>query len=84
MPRFLAFLRALDVGGRTMAMPELCAQFVHACGLEKHSNNEGQDVFYSPLEPNSGDKPQGDYMKVPIKGAFDCHRSCFRLRPLVA
>ena len=59
-------------------------EFVHACGLEKHSNNEGQDVFYSPLEPNSGDKPQGDYMKVPIKGAFDCHRSYFRLRLLVA
>jgi hypothetical protein len=51
-------------------------------GLEKHSNNESQDVFYSPLEPNGGDKPQDDYMKVPIKGAFDCHRSCFRLRPL--
>ena len=31
-------------------------EFVHACGLEKHSNNESQDVFYSPLEPNGGDK----------------------------
>ena len=41
-------------------------EFVHACGLEKHSNNESPDVFYSPLEPNSGDHPQGDYMKVPI------------------
>jgi hypothetical protein len=29
-------------------------EFVHACGLEKHSNNESQEVFYSPLEPNSG------------------------------
>jgi hypothetical protein len=51
-------------------------EFVHACGLENHSNNEGQDVFYSPLEPNSGDKPQGDYMKVPIKGGI-------RLPPVV-
>ena len=41
-------------------------EFVHACGLEKHSNNESQDVFYSPLEPNSGDRPQDNYMKVPI------------------
>jgi hypothetical protein len=41
-------------------------EFIHACGLEKHSNNESPDVFYSPLEPNSGDKPQDDYMKVPI------------------
>jgi hypothetical protein len=51
-------------------------EFVHACGLEKHSNNEGQDVFYSPLEPNSGDKPQGDYMKIPIEGGI-------RLPPVV-
>jgi hypothetical protein len=84
MPRFLAFLRAIDVGGRTMAMSELCAQFVHACGLKKHSINEGQDLFYSPLEPNSGDKPQGDYMKVPIEGAFECRQWYFRLRRLAA
>ena len=51
-------------------------EFVHACGLENHSNNEGQDVFYSPLEPNSGDTPHGDYMKVPIKGGI-------RLPPVV-
>jgi hypothetical protein len=51
-------------------------EFVHACGLEKHSNNESQDVFYSPLEPNGGDKPQDDYMKVPIKGGI-------RLPPIV-
>jgi hypothetical protein len=41
-------------------------EFIHACGLEKHSNNESPDVFYSPLVPNSGNDPQGDYMKVPI------------------
>jgi hypothetical protein len=41
-------------------------EFIHACGLEKHSNNESPDVFYSPLEPNGGDRPQDDYMKVPI------------------
>jgi hypothetical protein len=31
---------------------------------------------YSPLEPNSGDRPQDDYMKVPIKGGI-------RLPPVV-
>lgn len=42
-------------------------EFVHACGLVDHSNNESQDVFYSPLQPNGGDRPQDDYMSVPIK-----------------
>jgi hypothetical protein len=58
------FLRDAGDGIRLVIIAH---EFVHACGLEKHSNNEGQDVFYSPLEPNSGDKPQDDYMKVPIE-----------------
>jgi hypothetical protein len=52
--------------GEGIRLVIIAHEFVHACGLEKHSNNESQDVFYSPLEPNSGDKPPGDYMKVPI------------------
>jgi hypothetical protein len=41
-------------------------EFVHAVGLKNHSDGKAQDVFYSPLEPNAGDRPQDDYMKVPI------------------
>jgi hypothetical protein len=52
--------------GEAIRVVIIAHEFVHACGLEKHSNNESPDVFYSPLEPNSGDTPQGDYMKVPI------------------
>jgi hypothetical protein len=53
VPRFLAFLWAINVGGRTMPMSEFCAQFVRACGLKKHSINEGEDVFYSPIAVTS-------------------------------
>jgi hypothetical protein len=62
--------------GEGIRLVMIAHEFVHACGLENHSNNESQDVFYSPLEPNSGEGPQGDYMKVPIKGGI-------RLPPVV-
>ncbi len=52
--------------GENIRVVIIVHEFVHACGLENHSNNESPDVFYSPLEPNAGDRPQGDFMKVPI------------------
>jgi hypothetical protein len=78
--KLLIWASASATAGWSVAQEWAVKEFNRATHTRKlalrHSNNESQDVFYSPLEPNGGDKPQDDYMKVPIKGGI-------RLPPIV-
>jgi hypothetical protein len=42
-------------------------EFIHACGLEKHSTQEASaDVLFSPVVAERGNKPSDDRIKIPI------------------
>jgi len=53
--------------GDSVRMVIIVHELIHACGLDENHSTEGAgDVFYSPLEPEAGSRPQDDGMKVPV------------------
>jgi hypothetical protein len=53
--------------GEGVRMVIIAHEVIHACGLDENHSTEGAgDVFYSPLEPDTGSHPRDDGMKAPI------------------
>jgi hypothetical protein len=67
-PGFKDYQPVSRAAGEGIWVVIIAHEFIHAVGLEKHSREA--DVFYSPLVPRAGDKPQDDRMEVPIVKAL--------------
>lgn len=69
-PGFKDYQEVSREAGEGIWVVIIAHEFIHAVGLDKHSNLKSADVFFSPLEPNGGNTPQADFMKVPISKAI--------------